>query len=114
MTNVSSRILSLKRGDPLARVEFHKFQHIPERTHVGYGGRRKSFISAKLDTQVRELLRGKTAKQLLQEMINESLDEAIQSRFARSEVLIEKAHSEIDLLQVTQSANSLASSGILT
>jgi deoxycytidine triphosphate deaminase len=104
MTNVSSRILSLKQGDPLARVEFHKFQHNPERTHVGYRGRRKSFISAKLDTQVRELLRSKTAKELLQEMITESLDEAIQSRFTRSEVLIEKAHTEIDLLRVTQGA----------
>jgi deoxycytidine triphosphate deaminase len=104
MTNVSSRILSLKQGDPLARVEFHKFQHNPHRTHVGFQGRRKSFISAKLDTQVRELLRSKTAKELLREMITESLDEAIQSRFARSEVLIEKAHTEIDLLRVTQGA----------
>jgi deoxycytidine triphosphate deaminase len=104
MTNVSSRILSLKQGDPLARVEFHKFEHKPDRTHVGFRGRRRSFISAKLDTQVRELLRGKTAKELLQEMIDESLDEAIQSRFARSEVLIEKAHTEIELLRVTQIA----------
>jgi deoxycytidine triphosphate deaminase len=104
MTNVSSRILSLKRGDPLARVEFHKLQNIPERTHIGYTGRRKSFISARLDTQVRELLRSKTAKELLQEMINESLDEAIQNRFARSEVLIEKAHREIDSLMVAQRA----------
>jgi deoxycytidine triphosphate deaminase len=104
MTNVSTRILSLKRGDPLARVEFHKFQNIPDRTHIGYRGRRKSFISARLDTQVRELLRSKTAKELLQEMINESLDEAIQNRFTRSEVLIEKAHREIDLLMVTQKA----------
>jgi deoxycytidine triphosphate deaminase len=104
MTNVSSRILSLKQGDPLARVEFHRFQHNPDKTHVGFRGRRRSFISAKLDTQVRELLRSKTAKELLQEMINESLDEAIQSRFARSEVLIEKAHTEIELLRITQGA----------
>ncbi|SRR5258708_3466743 len=104
MTNVSSRILSMKQGDPLARVEFHKFQHTPDKTHVGFRGRRRSFISAKLDTQVRELLRGKTAKELLQEMINESLDEAIQNRFARSEVLIEKAHTEIELLRITQVA----------
>jgi deoxycytidine triphosphate deaminase len=104
LTNVSSRILSLKQGDPLARVEFHKFQHIPEKTHVGFKGRRRSFISAKLDTQVRDLLRSKTAKELLQEMITESLDEALQSRFARSEVLIEKAHTEIELLRITQVA----------
>jgi deoxycytidine triphosphate deaminase len=104
MTNVSSRILSLKHGAPLARVEFHKFEHTPERTHIGFRGRRKSFISAKLDNQVRELLRSKTAKELLHEMITESLDEAIQSRFTRSEVLIEKAHTEIDLLRITQGA----------
>lgn len=104
LTNVSSRILSLKQGDPLARVEFHKFQHTPDRVHVGFLGRRRSFISAKLDTQVRELLRSKTAKELLQEMITESLDEALQNRFARSEVLIEKAHTEIELLRLTQVA----------
>jgi deoxycytidine triphosphate deaminase len=104
MNNLSNRILSLKRGDPLARVEFHRFQNKPDRLHAGFQGRRKSFVSAKLDTEVRELLRGKSAKELLQEMIAESLDEAIQSRFTRSEVLIEKAHTEIDSLRLAQGA----------
>ena len=82
MTNVSGRTLSLKRGDPLARVEFHKFEHAPDKTHIGFNGRRKSFISAKIDTRIREMLRTKTSKELLKDMIEESLDEALQSRFA--------------------------------
>lgn len=104
VSNISTRTLSLKRGDPLARVEFHRLSKAVEKPHPGYQGRRPSFVGATVDTNVRELLRDKTIKELLDEMITKSIDEALHHRFARSEVLLEKAHREIEGLGLAQAA----------
>lgn len=104
VSNISTRTLSLKRGNPLARVEFHRLSKAVQRPHPGFQGRRPSFVRASVDTKVRALLRDKTIKELLEDMVTRSVDEALHHRFARSEVLIEKAHLEIDSLRLAQSA----------
>jgi deoxycytidine triphosphate deaminase len=104
VSNISTRTLSIKKGDPLARVEFHRLAQPVEKPHLGYQGRRPSFVRAMVDTKVREMLRDKTIKELLEEMVNRSVDDALHHRFARSEILIEKAHLEIEGLRLAQSA----------
>ena len=77
VSNISTRTLSLKTGDPLARVEFHRLSKAVRKPHPGYQGRRPTFVQATFDTKVRELLRGKTIEELLNEMVTRSVDEAL-------------------------------------
>jgi deoxycytidine triphosphate deaminase len=104
VSNISTRTLSLKKGDPLGRVEFHRLSQPVGKPHPGYQGRRPSFVRAMVDTTTMNLLRDRSIRELLDEMVSRSLDEALHQRFARSEVLIEKAHHEIDNLRLIQSA----------
>ncbi len=98
LSNISSRRLSIKPNDPLARVEFHKLESSVEVPHSGQTGIRKNFVTVESEGNIRELLNNKTISELMQEMIAQSLDEALQNRYVRSEVLIQKAHSEISRL----------------
>jgi len=88
LSNVSTRILSLRPTSPLARVEFHKL-HAPVRSVHG-GAPRPNFVDASIDTASRMLLHKKSLETLVQEMVSRSLDEALQERLARSEVILTK------------------------
>lgn len=95
LSNISSRRLSVKPNDPLARVEFHKLESSVRSPHTGQTGIRKNFVNVESDGNIRELLSNKTINELMKEMVTQSIDEALQQRYVRSEVLIEKAHNEI-------------------
>jgi len=99
LSNISSRRLSIKPNDPLARVEFHKLEDAVEVVHSGQTGIRKNFVTVESDGNIRELLSNKSVKELMKDMVSKSIDEAIQDRYVRSEVLIEKAHNEIGQLK---------------
>lgn len=99
LSNISARRLSIKPDDPLARVEFHKLEEPVETPHSGQTGIRKNFVIVETDGNVRELLNNKTVEELIKEMVTQSVDEALQERHVRSEVLIQKAHNEIEDLK---------------
>jgi len=99
LSNISSRRLSIKPNDPLARVEFHKLESPVEVPHSGQTGIRKNFVTVEADGNIRELLNSKTIEELMRDMVAQSVDEALQDRYVRSEVLIEKAHNEIGQLK---------------
>lgn len=99
LSNISSRRLSIKPGDPLARVEFHKIEEPVETAHSGENGIRKNFVNVETPGDVRKLLSDKPIEKLIEEMVTRSVDEALQDRHVRSEVLIEKAHTEIGELK---------------
>lgn len=99
LSNISSRNLSIKPDDPLARVEFHKLESPVVVSHQGQSGMRKNFVSVESEGNIRELLNEKTVEELMKEMVAKSVDEALQQRHIRSEVLIEKAHNEIEQLK---------------
>lgn len=95
MSNITNRALSIKTMNPLARVEFNKLDEPVRSTHQGYTGIRPNFIKILLEDDQRNCLVKKSNPELLKEMLSNSIDEALQNRFARTEVLIERAHSEI-------------------
>lgn len=99
LSNISARRLSIKPNDPLARVEFHKLEQPVHKPHSGQTGIRKSFINVETDGDIRNLLNNKSTKELIEEMVAQSLDDALHKKNIRSEVLISKAHEEIGLLK---------------
>jgi deoxycytidine triphosphate deaminase len=99
LSNISSRRLSIKVGDPLARVEFHKLESPVERPHSGQTGIRKNFVNVESDGKIRDILNSMSVEELVHDMVERSIDEALHDRYIRSEVLIEKAHFEITNLK---------------
>lgn len=92
--NITNRTLTLKVGSPLARVEFQKLQNPVEKPHVGFKTVRENFVVAKENGDAKRVLEGRRLDELVREMIESSIDEAVHKKYYRTEVILAKLHEQ--------------------
>lgn len=95
LINNSSRVLSMKAGAPLARVEFIKLSKRPEKIHTGRRGVRESKVVPSLDRISAESYKALDFDELIDQVEKSISIDAIQKKSVRSDIALTRAYMKL-------------------
>lgn len=95
LINNSSRVLSMKAGSPLARVEFIKLSKSPEKIHSGRKGVRQSKVIPSVDRMSADGYKSLDFNDLIDQVEKSIFIDAIQKRSVRTDIALTRAYLKL-------------------
>ena len=95
LINNSNRVLSMREGAPLARVEFIKLAKSPEKIHSGRKGVRQSKVVPSLDLSSAAAFKALEIDKLIKQIEDSISVDVIQKRSVRTDIALTRAYIKL-------------------
>lgn len=95
LINNSNRVLSMRQGAPLARIEFIKLSKKPEKVHPGIGGVRRSEVIPSIDASSAENYRKLDLNELINLVESSANIDVIQKKSIRTDIALTRTYEKL-------------------